>query len=164
MHYLVNLEYYLIERYNTRIKLHPLYYIFNLKVPYRYILTSLKLARFVIRLRQLGCSSSKLQRKIHRKGRIKYFVTFVLTFLCILFRNKCTFNLAWHYWFGRCILYEMYRLDANTMSLFIATDASSIFLYSVGFPTTRAQFRTSRQSSSRRVIQRTILPSCTSVN
>ena len=50
------------------------------------------------------------------------------------------------------------------MSRLMATLAASILRYNVGLPNTRAQFLTSRQSSSNRVMVRTMLPSWTRVN
>lgn len=55
--------------------------------------------------------------------------------------------------------HEMYSDPANTMSLLMHCDAASILRYSEGLPITRAALRKSRQSSSSRVMQRTMLPS-----
>lgn len=54
--------------------------------------------------------------------------------------------------------YCVYRLAANTISLLIMAEASSIFSPSFGSPITRAAFLTSRHVSSNRWIHRTIIP------
>ncbi len=59
---------------------------------------------------------------------------------------------------GIGFVYMVYKLAANTMSLFIRVDASSIFWYSPGSPITLAALRTSLQVSSSRWMQRTIIP------
>lgn len=55
------------------------------------------------------------------------------------------------------------KLAAKTMSRLISCSASSIFLYKLVSPTIRAALITSRVVSSKRLIQRTMEPSRTSV-
>lgn len=59
--------------------------------------------------------------------------------------------------------YDTYKEAANTMSLLMHCEVASILRYRDGLPTTRAALRKSAQSSSRRVMVRTTLPSCVSV-
>lgn len=58
----------------------------------------------------------------------------------------------------------MYKLAANTISLFIAFEAVSIFLWSAEFPIIAAAFLNSRHVSSNLTIVLTIMPSGTSVS
>jgi len=62
------------------------------------------------------------------------------------------------------LFYEIYKEAAKTISLLTQSEAASIFRYKDGSPIIRAALRTSLQSSSRRIIHRTMLPSGVSVN
>jgi hypothetical protein len=78
--------------------------------------------------------------------------------------NRCikiTTNFTLNFYF--LYIYCVYNEAAKTMSLFIIIEASSILRYKTGSPMIRAAFRTSLSVSWSLCIQRTMIPSCTSV-